>query len=87
MPDEHLLRAFENGTLEPAAFLHESHLRVAWLLNRRYGREEGLGRLIAGLRSLAARAGNPGAYHETITRAWFELVASDLDPLLLPAPP
>jgi hypothetical protein len=29
----------------------------------------------SGIRSIAAGAGVPGKYHETITLAWFELVA------------
>jgi flavin reductase (DIM6/NTAB) family NADH-FMN oxidoreductase RutF len=48
---------------------------VAWGLAQRYGREEGLERMRDGIRTIAARAGKPEAYHETITRAWFELVA------------
>jgi hypothetical protein len=47
---------------------HGSHVRVAWELSRRYDPEEGLRRLIAGIQGIAARAGKPGVYHETITR-------------------
>ena len=31
--------------------------------------------MAAGIRSMAARSGRPDAFHETITRAWFELIA------------
>ena len=41
-------------------------------------REEALRRLSNGIRRIGAEAGRPHAYHETITRAWFELVA-DVD--------
>jgi flavin reductase (DIM6/NTAB) family NADH-FMN oxidoreductase RutF len=71
-----LLDAFERGELESADFPHASHVRVAWELARRYGADEGLSRLIDGIRAIARRAGRPEAYHVTITRAWFELVAS-----------
>lgn len=70
-----LVDAFEAGTIEGADFPHEHHVRVAWGLARRYGREEGLRRMSAGVRAMGARAGRPEAYHHTMTRAWFELIA------------
>jgi hypothetical protein len=74
--DAGLLDAFEGGTIAPADFRHQDHVRVAWGLAHRYGHDEGLRRLIAGIRDIAARAGRPGHYHQTITLAWFELITS-----------
>jgi hypothetical protein len=74
-----LLSSFEAGTLGNADFPHEAHVRVTWELTRRYEREEAFRRLVAGIRGIAARAGRPDAYHETITRAWFELITSVSD--------
>jgi hypothetical protein len=74
-----LLDAFQAGAIDGSEFRHEHHVRVAWGLARRYGREAGLGRMIAGIRQIAARAGHPEAYHHTITRAWFELIADAED--------
>jgi hypothetical protein len=73
--------AFEAGRIEGKDFPHDSHVRVAWGLSQRYGRAEGLRRMSAGIREMAVRAGRPEVYHETITRAWFELIAQvpDLD--------
>jgi flavin reductase (DIM6/NTAB) family NADH-FMN oxidoreductase RutF len=76
MTDEELLRRFELGTLDGRDFPHERHVRVAWLLLREYGREAAFARLVAGIRGVARRAGRPEAFHLTITRAWFELVAA-----------
>ena len=73
MTDEEFLAAFECGEIRAAEFPHEAHLRVARLLA---GEPDGYARLAAGIRGIAARAGRPGAFHETITRAWFELVRS-----------
>ena len=73
--DNSLLEAFEAGRIDASAFRHECHVRVAWGLSRRYPCEEAFARLADGIRGIAARAGVPGKYHETITRAWFELVA------------
>jgi hypothetical protein len=75
MPKDTLLKDFLAGRVDGAAFPHECHVRVAWGLSRCYAREEALARLAEGIRGIAARAGAPGKYHETITRAWFELVA------------
>lgn len=67
--------AFEAGTISGSDFRHEDHVRVAWELSRRYPREEAYERLASGIRSMAARSGRPDAFHETINRAWFELIA------------
>jgi hypothetical protein len=75
MRSDDLLEAFQAGALDSSEFRHEHHIRVAWGLARSYGREAGLRRMIAGVRQIAARAGHPEAYHQTITRAWFELIA------------
>jgi hypothetical protein len=70
-----LLDDFEAGRTDATAFPHERHVEVAWGLSRRYPHDEALARLAEGIRGIAARAGVPGKYHETMTRAWFELVA------------
>jgi len=70
-----LLADFEAGRIAGSAFPHERHVQVAWDLSRRYPHEEAFARLAEGIRGIAARAGVPGKYHETMTRAWFELVA------------
>jgi flavin reductase (DIM6/NTAB) family NADH-FMN oxidoreductase RutF len=76
-----LLSGFEAGQIDASEFPHERHVRVTWALAQRYPPDEALRRLIAGIRGIATRAGHPDAYHETVTRAWFELIASadDLD--------
>lgn len=70
-----MLDDFEAGRIEGSEFPHETHLRVAWGLSRRYPPDEAFARLAKGIRGIAARAGVPGKYHETMTRAWFELTA------------
>lgn len=72
---DQLLAGFEAGEIDGANFPHESHVRVAWGLARRYPRDEAFRRLGDGIRQIAVRAGRPAAYHATITRAWFELTA------------
>jgi hypothetical protein len=74
-----LVAAFEAGRIEPAEFPHRRHVLVAWGLQQRYGCEQAYGRLVAGLRSITRRAGRPDVFHETITRAWFELIGQSVD--------
>ncbi len=85
MPDSiaNLVRRFESGELDPATFRHGDHVRLAWGLLQHHDFFEAHSRLRAGLKSLAARAGRPGAYHETITLAFlaviYERVQQDKD--------
>jgi hypothetical protein len=76
LSDDELLLAFESGALTGSDFPHESHVRVTWLLVQRDGREAAYDTVAAGIRDIARRAGRPGVFHETITRAWFELIAA-----------
>ncbi|HZT94540.1 MAG TPA: hypothetical protein VE985_08695 [Gaiellaceae bacterium] len=75
MPNDSLLDDFEAGRIAGSEFPHERHVLVSWSLARRYPREEAFARLTAGIQGIAARARVPGKYHETMTRAWFELIA------------
>ncbi len=77
--DDDLIADFEAGRIANEEFPHERHVRVAWGLARRYPRDEALRRLSAGIKDIARRAGRPDAYHETMTRAWFELIAAAED--------
>lgn len=74
-PGDALVEAFEAGEVDNADFPHSKHVHVAWILAHRYSREEAFRRLVAGIKRIAERAGRPTAYHETITRAWFDLIA------------
>ena len=75
MTDANLVTAFEAGTLDSTEFPHDAHVRVTWLLVQREGREGALAAVERGIRAMAGRAGRPDAFHLTITRAWFELIA------------
>jgi len=74
LTDDALIRAFDDGTLPPGAFHHRDHVRTVWLLLERHPALDVLARFSAGLRRLAAAAGKPGLYHETITWAYVLLV-------------
>ena len=74
LTDGALLLAFESGELDPGGFHHRHHVRTAWALLERRPVLEALSVFTAGLRRLAAAAGKPGLYHETITWAYVLLV-------------
>ena len=69
MTDQELLEAFERRTIRPGAFHHAEHVRVAFAYLQRYDLFESLTRYRDGLRRLAAHAGAPEKYHETVTCA------------------
>ncbi len=74
MTDDEFLAAFESGALAPPAFDHAAHLRTAFVLLVRRPFLEACIAMRDGLRAIAARAGKPGLYHETITIAFMSLV-------------
>jgi flavin reductase len=76
---DQLLAAFQAGEIAGADFPHERHVQVTWGLAQRYPRDVALRLLTDGIRGIAARAGRAAAYHETITRAWFELISGAKD--------
>lgn len=70
-----LLADFEAGRVDPARFAHWAHVSVGYELLERHPFPEALLHLARGLRRLAANAGNPEAYHETVTAAFLALIA------------
>lgn len=68
------LVALETGGLDPARFPHPEHVRLGYEMLGRYAFSEALARFSRGLRLLAAKAGRPEVYHETITVAFLALI-------------
>jgi len=68
------LHAFETGALDPAQFPHSEHVRLGFEMLRRYSFGEAIGRFSSGVKLLAAKAGMPQVYHETITVAFLALI-------------
>jgi hypothetical protein len=68
------LFALEKGVLDPGAFTHREHVRFAYAMLEHYPFGEALTRFSRGLKLLAAKAGRPEVYHETITVAFLALI-------------
>lgn len=78
MQNTNFLTSFENGHLAPADFDHASHIRAAVLLLQSRPFLEACIAMREGLRQVAAKAGKPQLYHETITVAFMAIVAGRL---------
>ena len=70
-----LLGDFEKGRIDPAQFPHRAHVQVSYELLEHHRFPEALLHLARGLRGLAAKAGKPEVYNETITAAFLALIA------------
>lgn len=71
---EEELRALETGALDLANFPHSEHVRLGYEMLGRYGFGDAVSRFARGLKLLAAKAGKPQVYHETITVAFLALI-------------
>jgi hypothetical protein len=68
------LIALETGALDPAMFPHSEHVRLGYEMLGRYRFGEAVTRFSHGLWRLAAKAGRPERYHETMTVAFLALI-------------
>jgi hypothetical protein len=78
LDDDRFLAAFEATALDAACFRHREHVRIGYLYLRHNDFDTALQRVAAGIRRLAAAAGVPGKYNETITVAFMALIAERL---------
>ena len=69
------LADFEAGRVDPRDFPHCAHVEVGYELLERHAFPEALLHLARGLRRLAAGAGRPEVYNETVTAAFLALIA------------
>lgn len=78
-PESRELAAFERAEVDPEAFDHAAHMRVAWLLLGETGLAGAIARYSAALRRITARHGAEGKYHETVTWFFLTLIAERRD--------
>lgn len=69
------LRTFLHGEVDAQSFRHRDHVEMAFEVLVRHDFPEALAAYAAALKKIAARAGKPEAYHETVTVAFLSLVA------------
>jgi len=68
------LAAFLHGEIDARSFRHADHVRMAYEILARHPFLEAAAAVSSALKTMAARAGAPGAYHETITLAFLALI-------------
>jgi N-formylglutamate deformylase len=76
MSDDDFLTAFLDCSISPALFNHHGHMRVAWLMLRRYPLDEAVERTCSGIVRLAAHLGVPDKFHRTLSEALVRLMAA-----------
>jgi len=74
MTDEEFQTAIEEGTLPPESFHHRDHVRLAWILLRKWAPAEALVKFSTTLRRYAKSQGQEAIYHETISWAYVLLI-------------
>jgi hypothetical protein len=73
------LERFVRGEIDPAAFPHREHVRMAFEMLRRHDFAETALYFSRALRTMAARAGKPQAFHQTITVAFLSLISERVE--------
>ena len=75
MSERPLLELFLQGEVAARTFRHADHLRVGFELLQVNDFSTAAYRFSSALKAVAARAGHPGVYHQTITLAFLALIA------------
>jgi hypothetical protein len=68
------LAAFLHGELDAAGFRHRDHVRMGFEVLQRRPFLDAATAIEQALKTMAARAGAPGAYHATVTVAFLALI-------------
>ena len=78
MSDDQFLAEFAAGRIPLEDWHHRKHIRLAYLYLNRYPFAEAMDRMRTGLQKFIAAHNVPDSptsgYHETMTRAWMQLV-------------
>jgi hypothetical protein len=78
LEDEGLVTQLEAGTLAPALFNHEAHIRIGYLYLCDGNFTSALDRMRQSLTNFTIIVGAEGKYHETITAAYLALINEHL---------
>lgn len=70
-----ILELFLQGEVDTRTFRHADHVRVGFELLQVHDFSTAACRFTSALKAIAAQAGNPGVYHETISLAFLALIA------------
>ena len=79
LPECPELARFVRGEIDPAQFPHREHLRMAFEMLRRHDFAESVWLFSRALRAMAAKAGKPEAFNQTVTVAFLSLIAERIE--------
>ncbi len=79
LPECPELARFARGEIPAAEFPHREHVRMAFEMLRRHDFAETVLHYSRALRAMAARAGKPEAFHQTVTIAFLALIAERME--------
>jgi hypothetical protein len=69
LSDQEFQQRFEEGTLDPALFTHEAHIRMAWIYITTYGLEQAIDTICTQLTLFVTRLGAADKFNKTLTIA------------------
>jgi hypothetical protein len=69
LTDSQFENQFATAVLDPTAFTHEAHLRLAWVHLSKYGLEKAIENITAQLKNYTEVVGAAAKYNETVTIA------------------
>ena len=78
-PDCPELERFVRGEIDASAFPHREHVRMAFEMLRRHDFAETVWHFSRTLRAMAAKAGKPQAFNQTVTIAFLSLIAERME--------
>ena len=70
---------FLGGELDAAAFPHQEHVRMAFEMLKRHDFAESVWLFSRALRAMAAQAGRPEAFHQTVTIGFLSVIAERME--------
>ena len=73
------LGRFLRAEIDPAAFPHREHVRMAFEMLKRHDFPETVLHYSRTLRAMAEKVGRPEAFHQTITIAFLSLIAERME--------
>jgi hypothetical protein len=81
LTDDELTDAWEAGTVlhDGVGVGHLEHLRIAWVLHRRHGRDEARRRLLRGTEQACVVHGCPEKFDPSLTGRWADLIAHTIE--------
>jgi hypothetical protein len=77
--DDEIADAWEAGRVFEGGVSHEQHVRIAWVLHRRHGREEAMVRLLKGTERACRVHGCPEKFDPALTARWANEIAERAD--------